>query len=560
MKHFSSFSFSRGTTVPYSIVTFLIVLFSAVICAVPRGSQVSFSQNIAIQNIATSNQYRDSLLLSIAVSIPLLVDNILDFVSIIRGSASDKLHWTSRFFLLMSLILPNIYLYSRVMTLRMSASDYLSTITLIRSTSRGCLCIYLSQDHLKLGLGPICASISLCYLIEQLLWLATYVEDNHQLGIVSLTLTGIIHLQLLLIFVKCFVDARQSGREKSADDLCIFVYLSSYLLLSLGSLLIPLAYDDQLLSTATPEKVSLYSYLQIVFTIMAMTVSGRVARFKSLKSETALLEQKAFMRYISHELRTPLNAVFLGMTLVRDELMNICPLAKAYVQSILETVDDVNECCEAAISILNDLLTFDKLHEGKMTLDFEEINIIEYVTESLRPFRAEARQKNIDITMRVEDTDNEGWDQLSALHVDPHRMSQVLRNLLSNAIKFTPSGGIVALLISRVSRREFKHLQKYPASHVRSLKRNAVQPLEITSGANGAAKEILNNCVRIEITDTGAGISEENQKKLFGQYMQFHAGRLQGGKGSGLGLWISKGIVGLHGGKEVVSYRCTSIF
>ena len=347
------------------------------------------------------------------------------------------------------------------------------------------------------------------------------------------------------------MDARQSGREKSADDLCIFVYLTSYLLLSLGSLLIPLAYDDQLLATATPEKVSLYSYLQIVFTIMAMTVSGRVARFKSLKSETALLEQKAFMRYISHELRTPLNAVFLGMTLVRDELMNICPLAKAYVQSILETVDDVNECCEAAISILNDLLTFDKLQEGKMTLDFEEINIMEYVTESLRPFRAEARQKNIDITMRIEDTDNEGWDQLSALHVDPHRMSQVLRNLLSNAIKFTPSGGIVALLISRVSRREFKHLQKYPASHVRSLKRNAVQPLEITSGALGAAKEILNNCVRIEITDTGAGISEENQKKLFGQYMQFHAGRLQGGKGSGLGLWISKGIVGLHGGKRL---------
>ena len=314
------------------------------------------------------------------------------------------------------------------------------------------------------------------------------------------------------------------------------------------------------LSTATPEKVSLYSYLQIVFTIMAMTASGRVARFKSLKSETALLEQKAFMRYISHELRTPLNAVFLGMTLVRDELMNICPLAKVYVQSILETVDDVNECCEAAISILNDLLTFDKLQEGKMTLDFEEIPIMEYVTESLRPFRAEARQKNIDITMRIEDVDNEGWDQLSALHVDPHRMSQVLRNLVSNAIKFTPSGGMVALLISRVSRREFKHLQKYPASHVRSLKRNAVQPLEIASGALVVAKEILNNCVRIEITDNGAGISEENQKKLFGQYMQFHAGRLQGGKGSGLGLWISKGIVGLHGGMEIAAYCCTSIF
>lgn len=552
MKFSISFGFLKGTTVPYSILTFLVVLFSAIICAVPRGTHVTFDQYSAVEKLMSSIQYRDSLLLSIAVSIPLLVDNILDFVSIIGGSASEKLHWTARFFLLMSLLLPNIYLYSRVISLSLSASDFLSALTLIRSTSRGCICIYLSQDHFKLGLGPICASISLCYLIEQLLWLATYVEDNRQLGIVSLSLTGIIHLQLLLIFAKFFIDLRQIGRESSAENLCICMYLSSYLLLSVGSLVIPLAFDDKSLSTATPEKVSLYSYLQIVFTIMAMTVSGRVARFKSLKSETALLEQKAFIRYISHELRTPLNAVFLGMTLVRDELTNICPPAKDYVQNILETVDDVNDCCEAAISILNDLLTFDKLQEGKMTLDFEETAILEYVSESIRPFRAEARQKNIEITMRVDDAENEGWDQLSALHVDPHRMSQVLRNLLSNALKFTPSGGLVALLISRVSRREFKHLQKYPPSHVRSLKRNAVQPLEVTSGTLGAAKELLNNCVRIEITDTGAGISEENQKKLFGQYMQFHAGRLQGGKGSGLGLWISKGIVGLHGGEKSV--------
>jgi hypothetical protein len=55
--------------------------------------------------------------------------------------------------------------------------------------------------------------------------------------------------------------------------------------------------------------------------------------------------------------------------------------------------------------------------------------------------------------------------------------------------------------------------------------------------------------VRIEVTDTGVGISSEDQKKLFGQYVQFSAGMLQKGMGSGLGLWISKGIVELHGGK-----------
>ena len=62
----------------------------------------------------------------------------------------------------------------------------------------------------------------------------------------------------------------------------------------------------------------------------------------------------------------------------------------------------------------------------------------------------------------------------------------------------------------------------------------------------------VSDYLRIEINDTGAGISEENQKRLFSQYVQFDAGKLQKGSGSGLGLWISKGIVALHGGELVI--------
>jgi hypothetical protein len=63
------------------------------------------------------------------------------------------------------------------------------------------------------------------------------------------------------------------------------------------------------------------------------------------------------------------------------------------------------------------------------------------------------------------------------------------------------------------------------------------------------AKAAQMTYLRIDVTDTGAGISPQNIKKLFGQYVQFHAAELQKGGGSGLGLWIAKNIVDLHGGR-----------
>lgn len=91
-------------------------------------------------------------------------------------------------------------------------------------------------------------------------------------------------------------------------------------------------------------------------------------------------------------------------------------------------------------------------------------------------------------------------------------MGQVFQNLLSNSIKFTPIGGSVAVRIF-----------------------------------------IAADQLRVEVKDTGTGLTEENQRKLFDRVIQFHAKVQQGGGGSGLGLWISKKIMDLHGGSIGVS-------
>jgi len=115
------------------------------------------------------------------------------------------------------------------------------------------------------------------------------------------------------------------------------------------------------------------------------------------------------------------------------------------------------------------------------------------------------------------------------VQIDVYKMSQVLRNLLSNALKFSPAGSQVVVSLSL---------------HQCMSNNNMQQHRDKAKADKGNKAE----CVRLCVKDTGAGISPENQKRLFHEIIQFDAAKLQQGKGSGIGLWISKKIVALHEG------------
>jgi len=95
----------------------------------------------------------------------------------------------------------------------------------------------------------------------------------------------------------------------------------------------------------------------------------------------------------------------------------------------------------------------------------------------------------------------------------------VIRNLLSNALKFSPRDSTVKVVTE---------ILKYDA-----------KTSKVTGNVNNIAMK-FDRIVRVSVVDNGPGISLEDQKKLFGKYVQFNPGALQSGKGSGLGLWISR--------------------
>ena len=179
---------------------------------------------------------------------------------------------------------------------------------------------------------------------------------------------------------------------------------------------------------------------------------------------------------------------------------------------------------------------------------------------------------------------------------DKIKISQVLRNMISNALKFTPTGGQVTVSAEwNKEDKQFKDLDinkkinehKKSASDVEANNEPAADDLILEfSSTHTSANITIPNCIRsklyslrhnsiasphhhttgsskqktehmtdykyagsvtIKVTDTGAGLSKENLSQLFQERVQFNANKLQGGGGStGLGLWISKGIVDMH--------------
>lgn len=240
-------------------------------------------------------------------------------------------------------------------------------------------------------------------------------------------------------------------------------------------------------------------FLDVIRDVTAQVGQEEALAAARAEAEAAATVKGEFMANMSHEIRTPLTAVigFSGLLAQRPELDEI---SQRYVQR-------VSSAGQALLAIVNDVLDFSKLEAGQVEIAPRPASPLAVAQDALALFAPQADAKGLWLECQAE------GELPARVMIDPDRVRQVLLNLVGNAIKFTEQGAV-----------------------------------RLFVGYDPGASRL-----RMRVEDTGAGISAEQQTKLFQRFSQVDASSTRKHGGTGLGLAICKGLTEAMGGCIAVS-------
>ena len=212
-----------------------------------------------------------------------------------------------------------------------------------------------------------------------------------------------------------------------------------------------------------------------------------------IEAEGANRSMSEFLATISHELRTPLSAIIGFSDLLLEDTEG------KFAEKNHRFLSNISNSGKHLLLLINSILDLSKIEAGEMKLGMESFSLHDVFTDTMNVISPIAMKKNISLNFEVE----------SGLFIsaDRIRFKQILYNLVHNGIKFTPTGGSVEVLASRSKKG-----------------------------------------IRIAVSDTGIGISKEDQKQLFKPFKQIDSTLKREYEGTGLGLFLVKKFVEMHGG------------
>ena len=242
-------------------------------------------------------------------------------------------------------------------------------------------------------------------------------------------------------------------------------------------------------SVPLPDGAVLFTYLDVTDSIRI----ERALRDRNEALQAADQLKSEFIANVSYELRTPLNTIIGFAEIIANQYFG--PLN----QRQLEYGEGILDSSHQLLFLVNDILDLATIEAGHMVLERESFDLHATFVAILGLTRERARRQNL--TIELECAPDIGW-----IEADERRIKQVLFNLMSNAMKFTPPGGTIAL------------------------------------GARRGDGEVV-----LWVTDTGIGIPENEQQRIFQRFYKSRAGGRH--PGAGLGLSLVRSFIELHGGR-----------
>lgn len=236
--------------------------------------------------------------------------------------------------------------------------------------------------------------------------------------------------------------------------------------------------------------------------VVASIVASLRAAYRELhaqyrETDQARRARENMLAIVSHDLRSPLSAVLLGIGYVKDAAARGTPIA-----DLAGALDAVHRSADAITRLVDDLLDAAAIEAGRFSIAPQLQDVPPIVEEAVKAARLAAEAKRIRIELSIQES-------TPGALVDRQRLTQVLANLIGNAVKFSPEGARVGVA-----------LHAEPAR------------------------------IRIEVSDSGPGISQEELPQLFSRYWQAPK---TAHLGTGLGLFIARSIVEAHGGSIEVN-------
>ncbi len=250
----------------------------------------------------------------------------------------------------------------------------------------------------------------------------------------------------------------------------------------------------------------------IIFVLLLLVYSLLVSRKKQMEAlkeaqnaNAANIAKTTFLNRMSHDIRTPMNAI-VGFT---DIALKLKPDRK--VENYLKKI---RQSSEYLMTLINDVLDISRIESGKLEYKPVPVDLGDMVNTVLSIARGYTENRDLIFTVSTEKLKN------PYVMADELRIREVLLNIISNAVKFTKDGGTISFAAESRPGKDEQHI-----------------------------------IVRFRISDTGIGMSEEFQTRIFDEFSQENNGARTSYKGTGLGMAIAKRYVDLMGGKIEVSSR-----